>query len=308
VNHENTFPLLSDLLAGAVPEPEAAGAWAHVADCEECRNALTAAHRVRSAIAREGAGIFSEHPSSHDIVRWAQADEELPIAEVARIGNHVRSCETCRREVDLTRRADADTLGEPRERASGWWTSPWRWTDPRLAMVPALAALALLAYPAYRGLVTVRELEHEKATTARDLAAARQQLHARTAVAAAPRAAPEAWAGPVRLLYLPATARGERTTPAVVIREGQRYQPIVAEHRPFEGDSPTGAIEMVILKGDTPVWREQQPVEQVWDASQSSVVVLAPAPLLEAGEYRFEIRRNHVVTYQSAFRVTRKNP
>ena len=303
MNHEEARTILSDLLAGQLEESEAASAWEHVAACLECRQVLPVVFQVRSAVATRGAAVFSAHPPAEDIVLFATADPELSTPAMARIGSHVRSCPDCQSAVELTRRADAAT-GSTRKPARGVARIP----RSVLMFAPALAiVVALLAYPAYRGIVVFPELQRAHETTARDLE--KLQSDARELRGELARRVNEpktqSWAGPMRLLFLPATTRGTPSEPAVEHASGRLYQPIVVQHRPFAGDRPEGTIEVSVLRdNDEKVWSEQRPVSDWWDSAHASLVLLVPAAVLEPGRYRLEIRRDGEPSYASAFIVT----
>lgn len=173
---------------------------------------------------------------------------------------------------------------------------------------PALAiAVALLAYPAYRGIVAYPELERSHGVMTHDLARLQSEQHELRGELARRVNEPktQSWAGPMRLLFLPATTRGTTSEPAVEHASGRIYQPIVVQHRPFAGERPEGMIEVSVLRGsDEKVWSEQRPVSDWWDSAHASLVLLVPASVLEPGRYRLEIRRDGEPSYASAFTVT----
>ena len=313
MNHLEARALLSDLLAGQLDDAGATGAWEHIAGCPECREVLPVVFQVRSAVAIRGPAVFSPHPPAETLVQFALADRELPIPDVARIGRHVRDCAACNRAVEITRDADAAT--------ASWYSAPFMVNPGRafaripraaLVFVPALAILVLLlAYPAYRGIVRYPELRRTHAAAARDLArleSEEQKLRAELARRSAPVAA-RAWAGPTRLLFLPATMRGTAAVPGVALGPDQLYQPIVVQHRPFDGNVPTGIVTVRLLRpsGET-VWSEKRPVADLWDPSHSALVLLVPAAPLEPGGYRLEVVRGSETRYQAAFTVQAPAP
>jgi len=265
-------------------------------------------HQVRSAATDLGPALFSGHPSPEDIVRFSLVDPELSTQELASIGDHVRACEACTEAVDLTRRADVATP----DRRRAWSLPDASWLDalwPRLApaLAPALAVLvAVLAYPAYQGLTSYPALQRQQQSQARSLdqlrgseGRLRRELESRPAVAAA-----GSWAGPARLLYLPAETRGVHPTPTVVWSADQLYQPLVIQHRPFSGLAPSGTVGITIRRGDgSVVWQTARPASELWDAGYASLVVLVPAGALTPGSYRVDVLRDGARTYQAEFTV-----
>ncbi len=303
MNHEEARTILSDLLAGQLEDEEAASAWEHVATCIECRQVLPVVFQVRSAVAIRGPEVFSAHPPAEDIVLFATADPELSTPALARIGSHVRGCPDCLGAVELTRRADAAT-GPSRKPVRDVARVP----RSVLMFAPGLAiVVALLAYPAYRGIVAYPQLQRSHGVMTRDLArleSEQRELRGELARRVNERKT-QSWAGPMRLLFLPATTRGTPSEPVVEHATGRLYQPIVIQHRPFEGDRPEGTIEVSVLGGGgEKVWSEQRPVSDWWDSAHASLVLLVPASVLEPGRYRLEIRREGEPIYASAFTVT----
>jgi hypothetical protein len=174
------------------------------------------------------------------------------------------------------------------------------------ALVPAFAVLvAVLAYPAWQGLVEYPALERRQAATAHDLETLRKvgTNHQNAPPGEPPHiAAPES-AGPARLLYLAAQTRGADSAPHVTLFPGQLYQPIVIEHRPFSERIPRGSVSLRItrLAGGVTTWSEERRVTEVWDSTNSSLVLLVPASALPPGEYTLEVERNGAVTYHATF-------
>ena len=318
MEHETVAPLLSDLMTAQLDAARASSAWAHVAACDGCQAVLKAMRQVRDAIAAEGEAVFSAHPSSDDIVRFALADPELPTHVLARIGTHLRLCGSCRAEVDLTRRADS---GAPE-----WWRPFWspiealgsalvRLTVPSAwsRLAPALAALVLvLAYPAYQGAVRLPAATRATERAQQEAGALRSEQQGLKSALGKSREELQrfsSWGGGARLLYLSGPTRGESSAPRVSLGEGQPYQPIVVDWRPGTidaGGPPHGVEVRLVGRVDrTPVWKHQAPVSDLWDPAQQALVLLVPTALLEPGDYRLEVQESghRVVGFVGGFTV-----
>lgn len=306
MNHQEAVPLLSDLLADRVEEPGASAAWAHVAECPECRQVLTTLHEVRAAVAAEGRRLFSRHPSTDEIVRFAVGDPPLGDGDAVRMEHHLKACTECRNEVELTRRADEATRSEsPRgvldkNPFAGWW--------PRLApaLTPALAALALvLAFPAYRGFVNYPSLERAFETSQQDAKGLKEEGDRLRSELAARPSVPEPWSGAVRLLVLRPAIRGADSAPVVELAKGQPYQPVVIEQKVFPGNRPAGSLEVVVTRVSDGVetWRAERETAALWDPALSSLVLLVPTSALGPGLHRIQVVREGEIRFESEFDV-----
>ena len=301
MNHLETSAVLTDLLALRLEGPAAAEAWQHVASCRECQDVVTAMHMVRSAIATGGAEAFSPHPASDDLVRYALIDPELSTPALARIGAHVLGCEECGRAAELTRRAEAATRHEPGRFMLPWSGLHWpRWAP---VLVPALGALAVaLAFPAWQGAVGYPELARRSAAIEQEAAILKDETRSLRASLAG-RASEATSTGPVRLLYLPPATRGESSVARLTLFPGQAFQPVVIQHRPFEGAAPNGRVEIRVIResNGATTWHEERAVTDLWDAAQSAMVLLLPARDLSPGRYRLEILSAGTLRYATTF-------
>ncbi len=302
MTHRDVVPLLSDLLSNLVPEPQATEAWSHVGTCAECRQAVTAMHEVRAAVARGGANVFEAHPTSRDIVSFALEDPALSAEERSKIEAHVAQCASCSDEILLTRRAEAATR-RPGPGPISIPGSAIAWLAPALA-----AGLIILAFPAYVGLARhpkllraheeagrqLSELKAEQSRLSRELA--QRQLTDR--------------GGAIRLLYLPATTRGVDRVPSVAILPDQLWQPVIVQHRPFAGASPSGRMNVEVIResnGRT-IWSGAIEVVEAWDHELEALALLIPAKDLEAGTHRIMLGGAGVVGYEGRFQVRRPRP
>jgi hypothetical protein len=304
LDHQKAIPLLPDLLADRVEEPEASAAWAHVAECVLCRSVLTTVHEMRAAIAAEGRRLFTRHPSSAEIVRFSIGEPRPGGEDAAGMEQHLKQCEACRNEVDLVKRADYETrLDSPRPLLlSNLFAGLWPQL-PRLA--PALAAIALvLAFPAYRGFVAYPSLETAYRNAEREVSGLRSEgEQLRRELAARPPAA-DPWIGVVRLLVLGPTTRAGEPLPIVELAAGQPYQPIVIEHRPFDAGEQQAMVEITV-SGDAQgtVWRVERDARSLWDPALSAMVLLVPKSALEPGIHKVQVRRQGQVRFEARFEV-----
>lgn len=312
MNHETVVPLLSDFVSGRLDAAVAAEVQAHLAACSECGEVASTLDVVRREAAAHGAPLFDEHPSSGALAEYAFADDRLDTRELARIGEHARSCPTCRHEVEVTRRTHADS--------AAWWRAAIRGLfAPRApapwgGLGPALAAITLvLAYPAYLGLVQVPALRDAQRRTLAEISTLREretQLRATLESVESRLQDLASWGGGVSLLFLPASQRGGGAEiPEIRLHPGQPFQPILIDYDLGDPDEwpPSAAIAFVVrrLPKGTEVWRHETTVEAAWDPASEGVSLLAPAGALVSGEYRLEFRRAGAAEpdYLARFRV-----
>ena len=302
MDHRVAASRLSDLVLGAVQEQTAPDIWAHVGGCHECQQVLAAMWFVRragndEARLREGSpepGVLPEpagHPRPEVIVAHALGDDELDPAERSNLLVHLAHCPECRRDVEVTKRAEAHAR------------RPWRFLD-RLWRPPILegralgwatagALAVLLAYPSYLGILELPSLRRVAADQERDLKAARAHEITLEQADRNRHSAPVAVA-PSRLLILRAATRGPESGPVLTLVPGQIYQPLVLDYdigRQVASD-PDSRVELRLtrLPDPAPIWRQEFVVSQLWDQPNQVVSLLTPAALLTPGAYRVELR------------------
>jgi len=300
MNHRDVVPLLSDLLSNQVAEPQATEAWGHVASCAECRQAVTAMHEVRAALARRGAEVFDAHPTSREIVEFALDDPGLTPEVRARVEGHLAECPACSEEVLITRRAEAATKSGKGPVSLPGGAIAW--------LAPALAAVVVaLAFPAYVGLIRHPEAVRTQEATRRNLDQLKSEQSLLIRELSARRLADPG--GPVRLLVLPATTRGEERVPTVRLSPGQAWQPVIIQHRPFAGPvTGVARAELVRELDGAVVWRTELRVAEAWDEEFGSLTLLVPAFNLDAGAYQLTLDGPGVEPYQGRFQVVRGLP
>ena len=279
MTHDQVLSLVSDWVRGRLDRERAREVESHARTCRDCQQAADAARRLAGETARLDETALA-HPPADVLARYVSEPDSESVATLARVGAHLRGCETCREDVALMRAA-----GRP-----GWWRAlRAAWGAPGAgarALHPALAlAAVLLAYPAWRGLV---EWPRERAAAERRVRAAEDEL-ARARGAArgiAARPSPGARGGGVAALVLQGAARDAGPTPTLRLRRGQPFQPILLDVTP-----PPGPLAVTLARGDAVVWSSTGSREEYWDDVNRLVGLLVPADALAPGEHRLELRQ-----------------
>lgn len=299
MDHRSASEQLSDLVLGTVPETVAPSLWAHVGGCLECQQVLETMGFVRRAGLLENgsrsaadAPARSRHPRAEDIVQYALGDRDQEPSRRAEVTQHLLTCHECRREVDLTWRAERRARSPLR-----MLTRPWRVPMPEartLGWVAAAAAALVLAYPAYLGVTELPATRRAAAARGSELASLLEREGSlRRELGERAREASET-AGPVRLLYLRPATRGTAGEPTITIPSGQRYLPIVLDHDigQLAKTRPNDRLEVRVTRdSDTaPAWREEYAVARLWDPASQAVSLLVPVAALKSGQYRLELR------------------
>ncbi len=305
LDHDAVVPVLSDLVSGRLATGREAAAWAHVGACTECQEALSTMARVREGLERYGATLLDGHPSSDELATFALAYDELATEQLGRVGDHVRRCSRCATDVELVRRA-SPAAGSRRQLvlppAAAWARTL------RSAAAIGVAAALVLAYPAYRGMVRLPVLERDHRQTAHELESVRAHLRAlesSPAISGGEDVRATGWSGPAALLFLSDTRRGGAATPAVTLRPGQPFLPVLVDYQPPEVTAQTPLWLSLARAGDgVQLWTHRTTWSQVWDAPIQAMILLLPARLLPPGAYRLEIRllgvaaSPHVATFR----------
>ncbi len=294
LEHDAVVPLLLDLIQGRLDHEPSAGAWRHVSSCSECQGVIATTHRVVAGVTRHGAALFEDHPPADDLVRYAAAPPELSIQQLAVMREHVEGCPDCREELEFARRAHSD-----RPPAGSWGSGirGLRGAPIWGRLAPAFAVLvALLGYPAYRGLVELPRLERSNATFERRVTALEGEQRP---------ALPPQPGGAVRLLYLTGATRASSAPPTITVGPGQPYQPVVLE---LEPDPSLLAREASVvlrnLPGGEAAWSLRAPLADLWDPSNRAISLIIPRDVFRPGDYEIELRTTgETPHFVSRFRV-----
>lgn len=304
MEHREAAPLLIDHVRGRLEGEAGRAMESHVMTCAECRGVAETIRRVDAEIATHGAALFERHPSADDLARYGLASESLPTEILARLGGHVNACPTCRRELELAKRAAAPSLatalagrarGVAAEGAGGW-------------LKPALAAAAiLLAWPAWQGLVETPALRRQVEQTRAELHAARE----RERESASRPAAPEMAGSAGRILLLGGTTRAAGDGPSMTPAAGQAVLPLLVdlESAP-ELLAASGDLEARIVPaaGGEPAFTLRAPAATLRDPATRTLTLLVPTARLAPGAWRLEVRRAGSTApplYAAPFRIAR---
>ena len=150
MSHAEVVELLDGLERGTLDPESRAKVDDHLKACAECRDLAEIYASARVALEEEAAWERG-HPPADLLVSLSLEPDELLPDERERAESHLNRCASCRGEMSRVRNADGEALRslEPASRLPDR-EGVWRW--PRPALVAAAVLLAVLAYPAYRGL------------------------------------------------------------------------------------------------------------------------------------------------------------
>jgi hypothetical protein len=269
MEHREASLLLAELRDGQLTEEVAAAVARHADGCEECRGWVEAYALLRRAVEADDESLPAHPPGDH-IARFAVAPETMDDVQCAAVATHVRTCESCRRELETTRLAVADSAGTARQ---GWW----RPSDPTFRVALAASLLvALLAYPAHRGLRTVMGPTTE-------------------------------YSGPVGYLLLTGEPRGETPIETMTIRPGQPYLLIAVAMTLPEGIAPDDRLVVRTLQDGRIVWETPLTAAEIAaELAQFEVLFLQlPSSWFPAGDYELQLSatKTDEILFSSRFRL-----
>ena len=183
-------------------------------------------------------------------------------------------------------------------------------------LAPALAAaIVLLLYPSYLGLVQLPQAMHARNTATREIKSLqRRDSDLRSSLERERRELRSAadWSGGVQLLYLPGTMRGASDEElSLVLRPGQPLngQPVLINFDLSRGGSRVLERRIVLrirrVPESTVVWRLETRAADLWDPASQAVSLLLPTAPLVPGAYRLEIweMSGGPPVYAATFRV-----
>ena len=250
---------------------------AHVRVCAECRAAAEAASGLEAEQQRL-AGRPTPHPPTDRLASYVETPDAEPLATLFEIGTHLRSCDACQGDVTLMREAAAPALHR------SWLAGvrPW-FARPRFLQPALAAALLLLAYPAWVGLVEYPRSRQAAREEVRE-AARRARSEAEARLRPAPPSSPRGGGFAALVLRGPTRSGGE--VASVRLREGQELQPLLADVVP-----PPGTLHASLIRDPGgEVWSASGEREAFWDPTNQLTGFLVPAAALAPGEYRLELR------------------
>jgi hypothetical protein len=291
--HDDAVPLLPGWREGRLEKDLAAEVAAHVDSCGECPSLVEAYDTLRTSLDLSGADR-SGHPSVEEIVAYAMG--RAGTEDAARLEAHLAGCERCSVEVRAVRQAEeeAGRAGKvvpflPRRAAAP--SRVWRWAN-----LAAVLVIAILVYPAYRGLVSppdlsrrVQALEQEQERLAAEAAERDEAL--RRAEAS------RDWGGAVDLPLLSGAFRGEDVPPTTVtIRPDQPFAVLALDLAPPPRGSRAIYRFGIVDAEARFLWKHQMGATDLEDQMRrSGVLVLAvPAGLLPAGRHTLRVTSDPV--------------
>lgn len=260
MTHEEAIELVHARYDAALPEAARAELDAHLAECERCRGVEATYGLLYEALDEE-----RSHPAVDEIVSYATSPDASAAPDRSVLEEHLAGCSRCRDEVERVRRVDASLRHDPRGgNGAGGRFRRISLRGSTLAWAAAVAA-AVLAYPAYLGLVRLPEVAERAALVAEE----RSDLASEVARL-------QRWSGVTDLQVVGGALRGAGGAPEIVARAG----------RPFV----VLGIQMVVPSG---VPDEAELQCRLIDASGSTRAEIR----LEAREARERIRSPGVITW-----------
>jgi hypothetical protein len=249
------------------------------------------------------------HPDADSIVAFAlgglSAEGEATVAE------HVASCAACAAEVDAVRRAEAESREEALagdiRRAPGGGAREGQWTasrpTPRTmprrawgALAAAAAGLAaLLAYPAYLGLVRLPFVESRSADAAREAQSLSSRVGALEGELGAARdalARVREWGGATPLQLLSAAMRGGGEARTVQVDPAQPVVALAVELGALPESGAATPVRFAITRADggTAFAADLAADDVRRELRESGVVLLlVPSGRLAPGSYRLAV-------------------
>lgn len=271
LDHRQAAPLIVDWVRGRLDGASAREVETHAGGCTMCQEAAEAAAHL-DAESRRLENSATPHVSSDALARYVETPHDEPIATLARIGSHVRTCPTCQEDVTLMRAAVAPSWS----RSVGAWFGGLSWSFRPLRLAFPILAI-LLAYPAWLGLV---EYPRYRASRTPGMSVS---------------------GGGTATLVLRGGTRGGDDRPAVRLRKDQLLQPVF-----LDTSLPAGSVYIRLIdETGRDVWRAAGDRDTFWDEANRLVGALIPTEVLDVGDFRLELRtmRDGSPVFTGGFRV-----
>ena len=259
----------------------------HLAACGECREAAAETIAIASALADAPEGFFERHPDIGELQAYA-SHPGLPESDAIR--RHLSSCDACALEVSAWRhRRSGESPHTP--------SLPPVVLSRRLWPVAAAALAAGLAIGVGVGPLFRRSAAPPLAGAAGPSVSPQVPpgpVPSDSAPKAGPSEPPSSWSGRVPALVLSDALRGEETSPAVAVEEGQPYVLISVALEILDPTLRGGTFRFEIrdTAGNT-AWDLTLPGEEVAHdlRERRSVSLLCPSSRLRNGSYELRVRR-----------------
>lgn len=247
IDHGDARLLLSDLLEGRLGRTEKEAVQAHLESCARCRSWVETYTLAREALDEDRL----HHLPSGEVAQFAIEPEQLEPEQLERIATHLRSCESCKDEVETCRDASAAARhGGRRRSVTG--------RNLRVALAAAIA-LATVAYPIYIGISRP-----------------------------GPDAGSDAWSGPVGYVMLTDITRGGGDREVLTPRPGQPYLVLAVQPDLPTSLTPDQVIRVAIRDADGELaWQTDLTAAALERdlAAFDVVLLLIPTTRLPAGDY-----------------------
>ena len=111
MRHSETLELLPDFVAGRIRPSERSQVEAHLTTCEECMGSVEMYRLFAESLNIDSEITASDHPTSAELARFVLDSEGQPDA----IRDHLETCPSCDRELELCRRAIRGVRGRRSE-------------------------------------------------------------------------------------------------------------------------------------------------------------------------------------------------
>jgi len=303
MTHDEATPLLLDLALGTLAPDERTALETHLAACEECRVMRRTVERLVVAVREETSD--AGHPDADAIVAFALGGSSG--AGEAAVAEHVACCAACAAEVDAVRRAEAESREEALagdiRRAPGGGAREGARTAPRAtsrrawgALAAAAAGLAaLLAYPAYLGLVRLPVVEDQSADAAREAQSLSTRVGALEGELGAARdalARVHEWGGATPLQLLSGAMRGGEEARTVRVDPAQPVVALAVELGALPESAAATLVRFAITRADGgPAFAADLAADDVRRELREAgvVLLLVPSARLAPGSYRLAV-------------------
>jgi len=278
MTHEEASLILVDRLHGRLDAGARARVDDHAASCEACGAALETLRHL--------AGPRTHLPADRIVeIALGEGDPDL---------GHLGTCRSCAAEVAACRASVLEARAG-RAGAAGWRPRPLRPFIP--SALAAALLVAILGYPAYRGLVDLPRARRQAEAAAEAEALSKSEASSLRAALEKERAAtPAPDKGEVGFaLYLDATRGAPGRAPAMELRPETRVVTILLEPLVLRSTAVSGPLRFEIRDRDgRVVWSNDTTAGAIRARQGASVrllTLLVPAQALPPGEYTLTLGR-----------------
>jgi hypothetical protein len=284
MTHEDVVERLDGFHRRTLDEQTRLEVQTHLTGCAECR-ALSRTYRILHVSLSSGADAAGEgHPSSEEIVAYAEDRDRLDPQSVRSIDDHLAACASCAEEVERTKRVAESIRRRPEPDGSD--IIPGRAESrswPSWGALAAAALLAAVAYPAYLGLFKLPSIRSQ-ATALQSQATQLENDLERL----------RGWGGAVDLNVLPRSLREGYGVATVTVGPDQPYAAILLELLVSRdvADEETLRFEIAASGGET-VWELERTASEVRAdiASWGVVTLIVPTDRMDSGRHTLQVAK-----------------